>query len=208
MSLVSRATGDGGRDTDRLETFSDGVIAIATTLLVLEIPVPHVEGGGTLRDELQDLWPNDLGYLVSFITIGIMWANHHNIFKHIARTDHYLLVTNLVLLLMIGFIPFPTALMAEYLTHDGERTAGLVYSGWFVLTAISFNVLWWYVSYKGRLLHPKADPMAIRAITRNYLLGPPGYLVAFLLAFVSPIASLIVMILLTLLYVLPGAAPA
>ncbi|HEY7461710.1 MAG TPA: TMEM175 family protein [Gemmatimonadota bacterium] len=79
-----------GRDTNRLEAFSDGVFAIAITLLVLEIHVPHAEGDSALWRALSALWPSYLGYLISFVIIGIMWPNHHNIFKHIVRTDHYL----------------------------------------------------------------------------------------------------------------------
>ena len=202
-----RAIG-GGRDTDRLEAFSDGVIAIAITLLVLEVRVPHVEEGGAsaLWGALRGLWPQYLGYLTSFVIIGIMWANHHNIFRHIARTDHYFVLINLLFLLFVAFIPFPTALLTEYLTHPGERVGGIVYSGWILLTALSYNLLWRYPSRGGRLLEPDADPRGVESITRRFRLGPPAYLVAFLLSFVSTIGSLVVLLGLALLYLLPNAA--
>jgi uncharacterized membrane protein len=214
LRRIARASGDGGnaapggRDTDRLEAFSDAVIAIAITLLVLEIRVPehlNVHSTSDLWDELGDLWPAYLGYLISFATIGIMWANHHLIFRHIARTDHYLVIINGFFLLCIGFLPFPTALLTEYLGHPGERAAIIVYSGWFLLTALTYNLLWRYPSRGRRLLEPEASPRSVAEITRRFNLGPPSYLLAFILAFVSTAASLVVLLLLALLYVLPGA---
>ncbi len=135
-----------------------------------------------------------------------MWANHHNIFRFIARTDHYFVLINLLFLLFVAFIPFPTALLTEYLTHPGERVGGIVYSGWILLTALSYNLLWWYPSHDGRLLKPDADPSGVQSITRRFRLGPPSYLLAFLLSFVSTIGSLVILLLLALLYLLPNAA--
>ncbi len=206
-----RRTGSAGRDTDRLEAFSDGVIAIAITLLVLEVRVPTesaIEDAGGLGAALVDLWPNYLGYLLSFVIIGIMWANHHEIFRHVARTDHYLVLINLLFLFCIGFIPFPTAPMAENLGHDGERTAVIVYAGWILLTALSYYLLWRYPSSGGRLLAPDADRGAVETILRRFRLGPPSYALAFALAFFYPPASLALLFLLAVLYVLPNAAEA
>lgn len=194
------------RATNRLEAFSDAVIAIAITLLVLEIHIPEAEGERSLWDELVDQWPSYLGFLTSFAIIGVMWINHHNLFKRIVRTDHNLLVVNLLLLLVIAAIPFTTALTAEHLTHDGERTATLVYSGWFLLVAVVFNLLWWYVAHRGKLLDPHTDPRAIRAIDRSYVLGFGAYIVAVLLAIVSPLASQILILLLAVWYILPWAS--
>ena len=128
--------GDGpvGRSDDagRIETFSDGVLAIAITLLVLEIRVPEVEEGRTLAEARLGLWPSYLACALSFLVIGTMWANHHNRFRYIARSDHVLLLFVSTLLLMFtAFIPFPTALLAEHvLGSDEERTAATVlYAG-------------------------------------------------------------------------------
>ena len=194
-----------GRDTNRLEAFSDGVIAIAITLLVLEIRVPEAHGAAELWRALRELWPAYLGYVISFLIIGIMWANHHTIFRYISRTDHYLVVINLLLLLCIAFIPFPTALLAEYLGHPEEQVGGIVYSGAFFVTALVYNLLWLYPRRAG-LLDPNTDPRAVRRITSRFRLGPPTYLLAFLLSFVSTEASLLVLFLVALLYVLPYAA--
>src|SRR4051794_39145581 len=190
-------------DTMRLETFSDAVIAIAITLLVLEIRVPHIEEGSPteLWEALRDLWPNYLGFLISFVTLGVMWANHCAMFRLIERTNHIFTLINLFLLLCIAFIPFPTALMADYLGHPAQEVGLIVYTGTFVVTAIAFNAVWIFASSGNRLLDPAADPEAVRSISRRYLLGPPAYLLAFVLAFVNATASLVVLIALTIAYV-------
>ena len=137
MRSPLRSDLQGARDTLRLEALSDGVIAIAITLLILEIRVPEVDESSPQEAwaALRALWPQYLGYLISFATIGIMWANHHLIFGFIARTNHYLILANLFLLLCIAAIPFPTALMADTLGHPAERVGVTVYSGWFVVCA-------------------------------------------------------------------------
>jgi uncharacterized membrane protein len=205
MRNLLRANAEDQRETTRLEAFSDGVIAIAITLLVLEIRVPHIEEASwqMLRQALLDLWPNYLGYIISFAIIGIMWANHHQIFRFIVRTDHYLILTNLLFLFFLATIPFPTALMAEYLGHPAEKVGIVVYSGWFFLTAISYNLLWFYASRGNRLIDPNADPTAVQTITSRFRLGPPAYGLAFVLAFIDTTASLVVLLVLALLYVLP-----
>jgi len=112
-------------DTARVEAFSDGVFAIAITLLVLEIRVPPVDTtahGHTLLLALGRLWPSYLGYALSFVTIGIMWANHHSIFRYIRRADRYFVLINVMFLMCISFLPFPTALLAEYLPEPDGRT--------------------------------------------------------------------------------------
>jgi uncharacterized membrane protein len=205
MRNLMRTDPESERDTTRLEAFSDGVIAIAITLLVLEIRVPEVEEAlpDALWQTLRDLWPAYLGYVISFATIGIMWANHHLIFRYIDRTDHYLMLTNLLFLFFVAAAPFPTALMADSLGHPAERVGVIVYSGWFLLTALSYNLLWRYASTGNRLIDPSASPAAVRTVTSRFNLGPPAYGLAFLLTFVSPPASLAVLLALALLYVLP-----
>jgi uncharacterized membrane protein len=208
-SLFRGGSNTGSNDTSRLEAFSDGVIAIAITLLVLEIRVPHLEEGTPeeLWRALAELWPVYLGYVISFFTIGIMWANHHTIFRSIGRTDHTLIVLNLILLFFMATIPFPTALMADYLGHPAERVGIIVYSGWFLATALVYNLLWRYAASGNRLIDPEADPATIAAITRRFRLGPPAYAVAFILAFLNTQASLAVLLGLALIYLLPYAGP-
>jgi uncharacterized membrane protein len=210
MRNIVRAVAEEERETTRLEAFSDGVIAIAITLLILEIRVPEIEDASpeALWSALRGLWPNYLGYVISFATIGIMWANHHTIFRYIARTDHYLILTNLLFLFFVAAIPFPTALMADALGHPAERVGVIVYSGWFLLTALSYNLLWNYAARGNRLIDPAADPAAVHSISARFRLGPPAYAVAFVLAFISPPLSLAVLLGLALLYVLPYGNPA
>ena len=180
-----RATADDERETTRLEAFSDGVIAIAITLLILEIRVAEIEDASpkALWSALRGLWPNFLGYVISFATIGITWANHHTIFRYIA-------------------------LMADALGHPAERVGVIVYSGWFLLTALSYTLLWTHAARGNRLIDLAADPAAVHSISARFRLGPPAYAVAFVLAFISPPLSLAVLLRLALLYVLPYGNPA
>ncbi len=196
------------KETARLEAFSDGVFAVAITLLVLGIQVPR----GILEvDKLLGALLNQgitlLAFVTSFATIGIMWINHHRLFTHIKRTDNILLVLNLLLLLMIVFVPFPTALLTEYAVRPGQHLAAAVYSGTFVITAICFNAIWRYATHKNRLLGKNADPHAVRAISNQYLFGPVLYAVAFGLAWISAPASIVLNLLLALFFAFPGRRP-
>jgi uncharacterized membrane protein len=190
-------------DTQRLEAFSDGVFAIAITLLVLEIAVPHVESG-SLALALWDEWPSFFGYTLSFVTIGIMWMNHHSLFKDIERTDHFLLVFNLLLLMSISFVPFSTAVLAEYLQDEDRRTvATLFYGSSFVLTAIFFDALWLYASRDRRLIDRHISDVRVRSRTRRFLPGPAVYAAALPLALITPWLTLGVYVALAVLYLLP-----
>lgn len=191
-------------ETQRVEAFSDGVFAIAITLLIIEIGVPDVEGSASLTDALLDLWPSYLAYVFSFITIGIMWANHHSLFKDIVRVDHWLLILNLLLLLCIAFVPFPTALLAEYLSDGAHRLeATLAYIGSFTVTAIAFNVLWLYLARNRHLLDDSLSEDRIRTRTIRYAVGPISNAVTLPLAFISPWLSIAVFGLLWSFYLLP-----
>lgn len=202
---------DEDTNTTRIEAFSDGVFAIAITLLVLEIRVPPAPEGvagaaGAVRltAALRQLWPSYLGFVMSFTTIGIMWANHHNIFKLVRRSDPAFVGLNTLLLLCVSFLPFPTGVLAEYLRVPAERTtAALVYGGTLTVTAVVFNALWLYASRWGDLLGADVDAHKVRTITRRFMPGAPLYLAATLLSLWSVTASLVVHGLLAALYVLP-----
>ncbi len=199
------------KETGRLEAFSDGVFAVAITLLVLNIRIPEI---GTPPDKLLDdphLWPELLGewpmlvaYGTSFATIGIMWLNHHRLFVHIKRTNTVLLLLNLLLLLIIVLVPVPTALLAEYLVKPDQHAAAIVYSGTFFVLACCFNLLWRYASYHNRLLGKDADTHAVAAISRQYLFGPLFYLIIFGLAWINTSACIILSFILALFFALPG----
>ena len=206
---MSIGGGSAGRDNDtgRIEAFSDGVFAIAITLLIIEIGVPHLEDeppGTTLPQALVGLWPSYLGYVISFLQIGVIWANHHNRFRFIERSDHGLLFLNILFLMCVAFIPFPTALLAEYLerTASERETAGVIYAGTLAVTAVFFTLLWLYAA-ANHLVDRNLDPSLVRAMTRRYLLGTVAYLLAFVLAYVNVAASLILIVILALLFVLP-----
>jgi uncharacterized membrane protein len=182
--------------TSRLEAFSDGVFAIAITLLVLEIPVPEAERGG-LADALLDQWPVYAAYVVSFATIGIIWINHHAVFGYIRRVDRGLLLLNLLLLMWVALIPWPTDMLAEYMRASGgdERTAALVYALTMTLMGASFGAM---LLYAGRRLHV---PLAA---TRRFVVGTPIYALSIATALVSAPACLAVNALLALYYALPS----
>jgi len=140
-------------NTARLESFSDGVFAIAITLLVLEIGVPHVGEGQSLGEALRHLWPSYCGFAVSFLTIGVMWINHHAMFKDIDRQDHTLLVLNLVLMMSISFLPFPTAVVAAYMRDSSHQlTAALTWGFTLIVISVAFQALWLYASIDRRLI--------------------------------------------------------
>jgi uncharacterized membrane protein len=198
------------KETGRLEAFSDGVFAVAITLLVLNIKIPGLDSPGTLPDDkglwplLRDEWPMLAAYGTSFATVGIMWLNHHRLFVHIKRTNTVLLLLNLLLLLMIVFVPVPTALIAEYLVKPDQHAAAIVYSGTFLVTAICFNLLWRYASYRNRLLGKDADPRAVMAISGQYLFGPLLYLILFGVAWINTLACIILSFMIALFFALPG----
>ncbi len=190
--------------TQRTEAFSDGVFAIAITLLILNIQPPHAGPGG-LWHALLRLWPSYASYLVSFLTIGIIWVNHHAVFEHIARSDRTLLFLNLLLLMSVAFIPFPTALLADYLRHGGsdQHVAAAVFSGTFALLGTLFGVLWTYASHNRRLIRPDFSDAELVAMTRSFVAGSPLYAIAIAVAFLDAGACLALNGLLALFYALP-----
>ncbi|HET6793879.1 MAG TPA: TMEM175 family protein, partial [Acidimicrobiales bacterium] len=176
-------------ETARIEAFSDGVFAIAITLLILDVRVPA--GTSPLSHRLLHNWPSYLAYLISFLIIGIMWANHHGIFELIGRTSHGLIVANLMLLMCVAFIPFPTSVLADNLrsgTAD-QRTAAVFYNATFTLTAVAYNLLWRTASRGNRLIIPGREAEAAE-VTRRFRYGVPGYLAVTLVGLVSLPASL------------------
>ena len=196
---------DDPKETGRIEAFSDGVFAVAITLLVLNIQVPSpLPPDNNLIRSLFRQWPVYLAFLTSFATIGIMWINHHRLYTHIKRSDNTLMVLNLLLLLIIIFIPFPTALLAQYIFDPNEHQAAAFYSGVFCVMAICFNLLWRYASHENRLLARDADQHAVKAITNQYMFGPLLYLVTFGVAWISGPACIALNLLLAMFFALPG----
>jgi uncharacterized membrane protein len=197
-----------GSDTARLETFADGVMAIAITLLVLDIHVPEFSKTKPLAHELGLSWPSVAAFATSFLVIGIIWVNHHRMFKLIARTNHTFLMINVVFLMVISFIPFPTALVAAALkAHTDVRTATIVYGGTMIATALMFNAVWLYASKGMRLLVAGLDPASIAKGTKSYRLGPISYVVVTLVAFIDPYVCLALFAAMALYWLLPSSGP-
>ena len=191
-------------DTARLETFADGVMAIAITLLILEVHVPP--NRGSLTTALAQEWPSYAGYVVSFLTIGIIWVNHHQMFKLIGRVTHGFLMLNVIFLMAIAFLPFPTALVADYIrVPDSRKAATVVYGLTMIAIAVMFNVVWRSASRNGRLLVPGVDKAGVERISRSYLGGPIAYTVTTLIAFVSPFLSLGLFAAIALYWLLPSS---
>ena len=187
--------------SQRLETFADGIFAIAATLLILSVDSQVGNRPGGLGDRLLHIWPSYLGYAVSFLTIGIIWVNHHTVMDQIARTDRTYLFLSVGFLMCVAFIPFPTRLVAEHVRGEGAEAAALTYGFTLTVTAVMFNAIWFYAVRGRRLLREDCDPRVISGITRSYLPGPWIYLVSTLVAFASPTASVLLYMALALFYV-------
>jgi uncharacterized membrane protein len=170
----------GGNETARVEAFSDGVFAIAITLLALELKVPHLDGAPSseaLFAALLRPWPSYVAFLNSFLTILVLWVNHHGVFRLVSRSSPVLVFTNGLLLLLVTVTPFPTAVLSEYLATPAASAACAFYSGFFVLINVAYNALWLSAT-RGKLLNPTLPEAASRAITRSFLVGFPCYVAA------------------------------
>jgi uncharacterized membrane protein len=191
---------------DRLATFSDGVIAVAITLLALDLHVPDPAGPGTLAHRLGEQWPNYAAYVVSFVTIGIIWINHHAMLGRLIAVDHTILVLNLVLLLTIVFLPFTTALMAEYLnTTRGQNLAAAVYGGSFLVMSLAFFVMQQHLlRAKSQLLHERLTPEVRKAVIQRNALGLFPYVVATAGAILSPYITLAICGAVAVFYAIPS----
>jgi uncharacterized membrane protein len=175
------------KDSARLEAFSDGVFAFAITLLALDLRVPVLDvfaGPADLRRALWDLWPSALTFVASFISILIMWINHHGIFKHLRRMTPELFFSNGLLLMMVTVTPFTTSLVARYLRTPAGSLAAAVYCASFVVISLAYNWLWHSASECGEhTAHHKR-------VTENYKIGFPIYAGAVVAAFITPYLAL------------------
>jgi uncharacterized membrane protein len=181
--------------TVRLEAFSDGVFAIAITLLVLEIKVPSANDLGQVSGlwfALAERWPSYVGFIASFFIIGVMWANHHALFEYIRQVDRRLLLANLFLLMGVSFLPYPTAVLAQNLADPATRTDATVFYGLtLVFNSLAYNLVWWLARYEQERLEPHVHDAGLRMITRRYFLAVLGSMAATGFAFVSVWLSLV-----------------
>jgi uncharacterized membrane protein len=173
----------------RIEAFSDGVFAIAITLLVLTIPQPHFRH---LADSLVDQWPAYAAYLVSFAVIGIMWLNHHTVFGHFERIDRNLVYLNLVLLATVVFVPYPTGVFGQALQRgQGERAAAVFYSIVMTVNALAWMALWLYGMSRRQLLRPDFPEDRRRmAMGVAFNIGSAFYLLTIVVALINAYACL------------------
>jgi uncharacterized membrane protein len=173
-----------------MEAFSDGVFAIAITLLVLEIAVP----AGSERDlwsAVLDEWPSYLAYLVSFSTVGAVWVGHTVITEFLVRATPVLIRLNLLLLMVVSFLPFPTKLLAEYVGEDRpERVAATIYGLNLLLTAVLLSVIWRYAVREGLIRSDIADEN-VKVITRRLTPGLVGYVVMIMLGLFLPVVAVV-----------------
>ena len=179
--------------TDRIQAFSDGVFAIAITLLVLDLHVPPREEGTSLLHELGREWPSYAAYVVSFLVIGIIWVNHHQMLDTVRVVDRPALFANLALLGVVSAIPFPTRLLAEYLTAGWDGSvAAAVYGATMLAMSIAFTVLWLVITREqAALLAEHVDPAVARRGVLRFSVGFVVYLVSIAVAFASAPAALI-----------------
>ena len=193
--------------TSRTEAFSDGIFAIAATLLVLELKVPQVEPGG-LADALLESWPSYATYVVSFLTIGIIWVNHHAVLDRIREVNRPLLFMNLMFLMAVAAIPFPTALLGDYLQagHD-ERQPAAVYSGTMSLMGVTFGAIWAYAVLSDDLLHARVDPTRARRSLWIFAAGTPLYVLAIGASLLSATLALVIYAVLALFYLFDVLPP-
>ena len=208
---ITQRPHDEDLSTARIEAFSDGVFAIAITLLILELRVPEAAEGGrhlSLSVSLLSLWPSYLAYILSFVIVGIYWANHHFVFKLYKGTNHIFNLLNVFFLMCISFLPFPTSVLGKHLEDMGdEKTAVAFYAFGLLLPALSWMLMWVYASKGYRLIDKRLAPNFVKYMTGQYILSTVLYLIALLASFVSPTAGLGIAIGLTLLYLMPPKRP-
>jgi uncharacterized membrane protein len=176
----------------RILALSDGVFAIAITLLILEISIPATTGDTGLTKALLALWPRYLAYVLSFLVIARFWVAHHQAFRLIGRYDAVLVWLNLLLLMFVAFLPFPTAVLGR---HNGTPPAAVLYAVAVILAGTASSAYWWYASGRGRLLRPDVGRARVRALRARGLLGPVFFTLTLPVAAFAPYAAEILWIL-------------
>ena len=194
------------KETGRLEAFSDGIFAFAITLLVLGLRDPALTGGSNLVSGLVQEWPAFFAFFTSFLTILIMWVNHHNMFNYIRRIDTRFMFLNGFLLMAVTLTPFTTMLVGDHITGGDATTAAVVYSGVFVLLAVAWNFLWRHASNGHRLLSANVTDEHLRKVDRDYNLGLALYIIVFALAFVNGFAGILGVLLLAVFWAVTASS--
>lgn len=183
----------GEKETGRLEAFSDGVFAVAITLLVFDLKVPSPEtihSAGELANQLAIQWPSYMSFFLSFATILVMWVNHHKMFSLIHKSSMPFMFVNGFLLLLVTTVPFPTSLVSTYLLTPAAETACAIYAGLFVVINFAYILLWWVAAHWHHLLKEGVSPALVKHRTLQYFFGFPCYIVALVVAFWNPGVSI------------------
>jgi uncharacterized membrane protein len=188
-------------ETTRLETFSDGVFAIAATLLILDV---KLSGHGSVEHQLVHAWPSYAAYAISFLTLGIVWVNHHTVFGQIARVDRTFLFINVVFLMVIAFSPFPTRVLAEHM-REQSKAAAFAYGLTYTAMAVSYGLLWFYAAVGRRLIDEDADQRTVSGISRSFAPGSIVYLAATLSSLLSAYLAVALYAGIALFYVLESS---
>lgn len=175
--------------TARVEAFSDGVFAIAITLLILEIRVPPAGAERGLWAGLLALWPSYVAFVLSFFVILIEWVNHHELIRLVRATGYPFFFANGLLLMTVTFVPFPTAVLAAYLNTPDAPAAAAFYCGTFIVNALAWGLLFVTI-VRGRLYRSDVDAATIERIRRAYVAGPIVYMVSTLVALKQPVVGL------------------
>ena len=191
-----------GFGTERLEAFSDGVFAIAITLLVLDIALP-ANAASHLLHSLGQLWPTYLAYVASFSTIGATWLGHNAITEYLERVDPAFVRINLLLLLVVAFLPFPTKLFADYIDNTTLERIAATFYGVTLLLASTLLLLLWRYAVRKQLVRPDADDEEIQLLTQRLTPGLVGYLVLIAAGLFDPIIAVIGYFVIALFYIIP-----
>ncbi|TDU06148.1 putative membrane protein [Streptomyces sp. 846.5] len=178
-------------ESGRVEAFSDGVFAIAITLLILDVQKPSTTTGESLAHQLMRQWPEYDAYVVSFLVIGIMWANHHQVFSYVARVDRTLVFLNLLLLMGVSALPWATSVVSSYLNKpQGAQLAVALYGGFMVAHALTFTALWWWLTRTGHLFDARVDEVRAKETRVRFAVGTVVYPVLMGLSFVNALLTL------------------
>ena len=195
------------QEPGRLGAFSDGVFAIALTLLVLELHVPEPAAGESIAAATIREWPALLAFLVSFAFVGLFWIHHHHMLSLVKAVDHRLLQLNLVLLFAVALMPYFTGFLAAYLQHPSDRSSVVVYGLGIAFACAAWCLDWWYVTGHAELHAAPLSPSFVRVSRWIYGVGPAGYLLATALATLSAAAAVVVFLGLPVVYFLPRGLP-
>lgn len=198
-----KATVAAHHNNDRLKLFSDGVFAIAITILVLEIKIPEIAENLVATELPKELWhlvPKILSNIISFIILGIYWIAHHNIFMHIIRHDHIMLWLNTLFLMCIASLPFPTGLLGHY---PNQQISVAIYAGTLLVTGIVLDILWWYATTH-RLVDDEIDANFIAFVHRYNRIAPALYLLSIVISFLSLTLAKFIFIVVAVIYIVPN----